>query len=122
MAVTSNYRLPDDRLDNDRAALVAIRDLEDYRALNPQQSVESLVALERAHRESKEAVQRGETQLAAQRNAEIEAGWAFHNAIMGAKANIAAQYGNDAQVIESIGLTRRSKRKRPVRTARRPKE
>lgn len=121
MAATSNYRLSDASLDKDRATLVVIRDLADYTPVNQKQSIESLVALQQAHHACREAVLRAQTVLAAARAAEIDAGWEFHSAILGAKTQISAQYGDDAHVIQAIGRTRRSDRKRPVRQPRRAK-
>jgi len=45
---------------------------------------------------------------------------ALHNAILGAKTQVLAQYGADSDAIQSLGLKKKSERKRPTgRTAKR---
>jgi hypothetical protein len=39
----------------------------------------------------------------------------FHRSMVGAKNQVRAQYGDDSYVVQAIGLTRKSDRKRPVR-------
>lgn len=41
--------------------------------------------------------------------------WAFHNWILGAKGQIAAQFGDDSNEYQSLGLKKKSERKRPTR-------
>jgi hypothetical protein len=45
----------------------------------------------------------------------VEAGRRFHDAMLGAKAQVIAQYGDDSHAVEAFGLTRKSERKRPTR-------
>lgn len=50
----------------------------------------------------------------------VHLGWrgprrvALHNAILGACTQVLAQYGDDSDAIQSLGLKKRSDRKRPV--------
>ena len=115
MPTTSNYRLTDATLDADRDALLALKDLADYRPVNPEHSVESLTALEQSLRQAEETEARIQKSLVAARDATIQAGRNFHQTVQGAKDQVMAQYGRDSLAIRSIGLTRRSDRRRAVR-------
>ncbi|MDZ4720028.1 MAG: hypothetical protein SH847_16375 [Roseiflexaceae bacterium] len=107
--------LAPDTLDADRAALLALRDLTDYTAVNPLYATESLISLAQAMDRALQATQRARKALAAARDAEIAATREFHNAIIGAKAAVIAQYGNDSPAVQAIGLKKKSERKRPSR-------
>jgi hypothetical protein len=55
--------------------------------------------------------------LAAARDAVAAAEWALHEGILGAKAQVIAQYGPDSHAMQLMGLKRKSERRRPVRRA-----
>ncbi len=66
-----------------------------------------------------EAAQLAETQaeaaLKAARDAANAKEWAFHNAILGAKKQVIAQFGVDADEVQAIGLKKKSEYKSPTR-------
>ena len=109
--------LPSGTLQADRASLLALKDLQDYMAVNPECSTENLVALEAALTRARETTLRTRKALAAARAAEIAAARRFHAGMLGAKAAVIAQYGDDSAAVQAIGLKKRSERKRPVRRA-----
>jgi hypothetical protein len=43
--------------------------------------------------------------------------WAFHNAIIGVKQQVVAQFGDDSDEAQAVGLKKKSERKKPVRKA-----
>jgi hypothetical protein len=49
------------------------------------------------------------------RDAANAAEWDFHNALLGAKDQVIAQYGKDSDQIQALGLKKKSERKTPVR-------
>ena len=51
------------------------------------------------------------------RDLAIAAEWALHDGMLGAKAQVIAQYGPDAHAVQLLGLKRKSERRRPVRRA-----
>ena len=53
--------------------------------------------------------------LDAARDAANKAEWDFHNAMLGVKEQVTAQYGDDSDQVQSLGLTKKSERKVPVR-------
>lgn len=102
-------------LEADRASLLALKDLTDYTAVNPAYSAQALIALDEIVMRADETTLRARKALAAARDAEIAAAREFHNAILGAKSAVIAQYGNDSPAVQAIGLKKKSERKRPVR-------
>jgi len=58
-----------------------------------------------------EVTKKGEFEAA--RDAANAAEWALHNLILGAKDQVIAQYGEDSDQVQAIGLKKKSERKRP---------
>jgi hypothetical protein len=53
----------------------------------------------------------------AARDNAVAAEWAFHNAVLGAKEQVIAQFGKDSNEVQAIGLKKKSERKSPSRVA-----
>lgn len=51
----------------------------------------------------------------AARDAAVEAEWAFHNAVLGSKTQVDAQYGENSDQRQSLGRKKKSERARPTR-------
>ena len=51
--------------------------------------------------------------LEAARDAKAAAEWALHDGVLGAKAQVLAQYGPNSDAIQSLGLKKKSKYRRP---------
>jgi hypothetical protein len=115
MAINQNRALSHAEMQADHLVLLAIRDLTDYTPHNPDYSTAALVALDVALTRAQEEELRLRNALEAARDATIVAAWAMHNAILGAKAQVIAQYGHDSNAVQAIGLKRKSERKRPAR-------
>ena len=58
-----------------------------------------------------EVTKKGE--FAAARDAANAAEWAFHNLVIGARDQVRAQYGEDSDQVQAIGLKKKSEHKRP---------
>jgi hypothetical protein len=58
-----------------------------------------------------EVTKKGEFEAA--RDAANAAEWALHNLILGAKDQVIAQYGEDSDQVQAIGLKKKSEHKRP---------
>jgi hypothetical protein len=58
-----------------------------------------------------EAVKKGDWEAA--RDSANSAEWAFHNLVLGAKDQVIAQYGEDSDQVQAIGLKKKSEYKRP---------
>jgi hypothetical protein len=115
LALNENRRLPQDEIQADRAALLAIRELRDYSPINPAFSGSALEALDATLRSAQEEELRLRNAFEASRDAVTAAAWALHNGILGAKAQVIAQYGHDSNAVQAVGLKRKSERRRPTR-------
>ena len=118
MAVNQSRRLRAEELDADHEAVVAVQSMTSYKPLNPAYSAGMLMELNAA----RDAAQRAEIQalqaLATARDIACAAEWSLHNAVLGARTQVRAQYGDDSNELQAMGLKKRSDRKRPTRPAR----
>jgi hypothetical protein len=117
MATNRSRRLSSDEIQANRHALIGIQSLHDYAPINREYSATTLAELGRTMDEAQQAEVRALQALAAARDAAAAAEWALHEGILGAKAQVIAQYGPDANAVQLLGLKRKSERKRPVRRA-----
>jgi len=117
MANIQTRRLTLTEITADRMINVAVQELGDYTPSDKTYTSTLLVTLERAMQQSQQAEIRAQNTLAASRDAAFAAEWALHNAVLRTKAQVIAQYGPDSDAIQSLGLKKKSDRKRPVRRA-----
>ena len=115
MAFNQTRRLRTEVLHADHMTLVALQALADYRPHNQNYTPEAISTLKEAVEQARQMEIRAENAYESARNAAIAAEWAMHNAILGAKTQVIAQYGPDSDAIQSLGLKRKSERKRPAR-------
>ena len=115
MAPQPIARLAPAVVEADRATLRALHDLSDYTPINPAYSAAALRELEAAMAEAMLAEERARIALEMMRDKAIEATQTFHDAILGAKAQVIAQYGSNSHAVQAIGLKRKSERRRPTR-------
>lgn len=113
MAPHPPYRIKTDTLEADRDALAALEHMPHYAPANPAFAhpylAETLARMEAA-RSAEKAAQRA---LDAARDAAATAEWDFHNAMLGAKQQVIAQFGDDSNEIQALGLKKKSERRRP---------
>lgn len=108
-------RVAAQRLDADREALRALRNLLDYAPRNPALSLESLAALESNLNQCEQAEEQVRWDYEQRREQTTEAGQAFHEAIGAMKNEVIAQYGSDSLALHAVGLKKRSEYRRPTR-------
>lgn len=102
----------------DRAALLALEDVADYAPRNAAYSIPELRGREARLTRAEQAAARAYRAFELAREERIAAGHAFHDGMLGAKAEVVVQYGEDSPVVESVGLKRKSQYRRS--TGRRP--
>lgn len=97
----------------DEKAYFSLTAFKDYRSTNPACTLACLTeTLEAMHLARKK--ERGlAAALAVSRDAVRAAEWCFHNAMLDAKLQVIAQYGNSSDEIQSLGLKKKSERRRP---------
>ena len=122
MAQIQTRRLTLTEITADRMVSIAVQELGDYAPADKTFTPAMLVSLERAMEQAQQAEIRAQNALAAARDAAFAAEWATHNAVLRTKAQVIAQYGPDSDAIQSLGLKKKSDRKRPVRRAARGAE
>lgn len=115
MSVFRNRRVPADLIDADRAALIGVESLPDYAPNNQAYTAARLAELGRAMEQARADEVRAIQALAQARDAAANAEWALHDGILGAKAQVIAQYGANSNAVQLVGLKRKSERKRSVR-------
>jgi hypothetical protein len=101
----------------DSASLAALKSIEKYAPANPAYKVKALVKAEADVRKTGEALAKAEAQLKTVRDRAVAAQWAFHNAMVEARKQVAAQFGPDSDEIQAVGLKKASERKTPKRKA-----
>lgn len=117
LAQRSNTRLAPATLEADRDTLLALQGLTDYQPRNPAFSVATLTGLETTLTRSEQEELRLRIAYEAARDRVQKAAQAFHDATLGAKTEVIAQYGADSDEVQAIGLKRKSDRRRPTRRA-----
>lgn len=99
----------------DETAYEAFLNIEGY---TPIQATYSKEALQATYRTMKDA-QMNETQLMASlktaKDATTKAERTFHDAVLGMKQQVIAQYGSDSDEVQQVGLKKKSKRATPAR-------
>jgi hypothetical protein len=76
---------------------------------------QALAELNQALERTRQEELRAQQALAVARQATMDIEWALHEASAGAKTQVIAQYGPDSQVMQLLGLKRKSARRRPTR-------
>jgi hypothetical protein len=115
MAKNQSKRVRNEDLNKDGNSLVALKEIKDYKPANPNYTVDRVDGLHENMR-TKKALEVKATQ--AQKSAHddaVAAEWEFHNAIIAVKDQVIAQFGDDSNEIQSLGLKKTSQRKRPQR-------
>ncbi len=113
MAKNETKRLSPKDLQVDRDALHALQSIATYSPANPAYTVKQLQQLTAAL----EAAQKAEVQASeaarVARDAAAAAEWNFHNAILGVKDQVIAQFGKNSDQIQMLGLKKKSEYKSP---------
>lgn len=108
MANNQTRRIAPPILQADRDSFASLQAITSYTPANAAYTGTAISAL----RQAMEAKQAAETQaaaaLAAARDEAVAAEWAFHNAMLGAKEQIVAQFGKDSNELQSLGLKKKS--------------
>ena len=101
-------------LKTDAKALAAIKKISDYKPSNTDYTLTKLQAAADAWQEADDTFAQAEVDWKIARDAQVAAEWAFHNALLGAKKQVIAQYGDDADQTQAVGLKKKSERAKPA--------
>ena len=115
MGTARKQRLAPREIQADHKTLIGLRSLMDYAPRNGAYNVSRLAELYQTMLEAQEAEQSAVKALGTARSAAIKAARAFHEGILGVKAEVIAQYGADSEAVRTAGLRPKSERRRPAR-------
>jgi hypothetical protein len=111
----TSRRLAAQLLDQDIDSLNGFNTIQDYSTQRQEATPE---ALQRTY-QAMLALQKAETEKLALYRAAADAArlaeWEFHNTVLAMKEVVRGQYGADSNEAQSIGLKKKSDRKRPAR-------
>jgi hypothetical protein len=99
----------------DRDAFDALQGIGNYAPANQAYTVANIKALRDRPDEAQREATQAQAEADAKRDAEIAAAWEFHNAILGAKVQVNAQFGPNSDQVASVGLKKKSEYKSPAR-------
>jgi hypothetical protein len=115
MAKDETRRLKPSIIEDDKRAFSALQAISNYQPANSDYMIDKVTL----HLQTMEAARATEAQAAAALNAArdrmISAEWMFHNAMLGVKQQVIAQFGQDANEVQALGLKKKSDRKSPTR-------
>jgi hypothetical protein len=114
MAKNQTRRLSPKLLQADIDAFANLSKLSDYSPSNADYSIANggtkKVEMDKAGDGEATALK----DLSTARDMAADAEWQFHNFMLGAKAQVIAQYGNNSNQLQSLGLKKKDEYKRPT--------
>ena len=115
MAKNETRRIPPALLNADREAFDALQGITNYAPANQAYKVEAI----QAKRDRMEELRRLEVQAlataSAARDAATAGEWDYHNAVLGAKTQVEAQFGPNSDQYASLGNKKKSDYRSPSR-------
>jgi hypothetical protein len=117
MAKDQTVPVAADVLKADSDALAAIAVMNGYQPANAEFALAKLQAASAASKAAADAFAQAEADWQAARDGNVAAQWAFHNALLGAKQQVVAQFGDDSDEAQAVGLTKKSERAKPAARA-----
>ncbi len=114
MAKNQTARVRPDNLQADQEAYTALQAITGYAPLNQSFSKDNLAEYFDSFQNMRQAEINAQNALDAARDNATAAEWDFHNAMLGVKAQVVAQFGDDSNEAQSLGLTKKSERKAPA--------
>ncbi len=117
MAKDQTKRMRPTILQEDRDALSAIKGFQTpaYTPSNDAYTLVKLQAGQQAMVEARETEVQKQGEADAARDATVAAEWAFHNLMLGGKDQVVAQFGEDSDQVQAVGLKKKSEHKSPGR-------
>ena len=117
MAKDQTVSVAADVLKADADALAALVKMAGYQPANADYALTKLNAASASLKAAADAFAQAEADWQTARDGNVAAQWTFHNAILGAKQQVIAQYGDDSDEAQAVGLTKKSERAKPARKA-----
>lgn len=87
----------------DRESLAALTTITNYAPANPAYEKTALLALQTAFDTKTATATQSDAKAKADRDDAVASGWAFHNAVVGMRDSVGAQFGKDSNEFQSVG-------------------
>ena len=97
----------------DTTIFSALQGISDYNPSNPDFAVAVGIDKQNALTKANVLQAQAETNFKAARDNSVAAEWDFHNFILGAKGQVAAQFGPSSNEIQGMGLKKKTEYKSP---------
>lgn len=109
------YRIKPATLQEDQDAFAALQNITGYTPANPKFTVVNVQAAADAMTVKRAAEAQQQAALDAARDDATSAEWDFHNAMLGVKEQVKAQFGGDSNEWQALGLTKKSEKAKPAK-------
>ncbi len=113
MAKNQTVRIRPSVLQEDRDAYAALAAIPDYKPANVDFEAAKVLAARTTMVEKRDSEAEKQAECDTARDIAAAAEWAFHNMILGAKDQVKAQYGEDSNELQALGLKKKSEYKSP---------
>ena len=117
MADSNTRRLSPDERQADLDAFTALGDLKTYTPANAKFTMAEVTTSKTAMESAQKAEVTADNALKAARDNASAAEYAFHQKMLGAKKQVTAQFGEDSNEIQSLGLKKKSEYAKPTAKA-----
>ncbi len=114
---TEVRRIASSQLEGDRYAYQAVQAIAEYKPVKKGLSINDLSKLFQELEDSRKFEVQKEGEFKAARDNAVKAEHAFHNAILEMKNQVRAQFGDDSNGLQNLGLKKKSEYKSPKRTS-----
>ncbi len=113
MAKNQSIRLKPQILQGDRDALAALQATQNYAPANSAYTVAAINTSRTAMEQAQAAEAQALAAFNAARDNAVAKEWDFHNLLLGAKNQVVAQFGDDSNEVQALGLKKKSEYKSP---------
>lgn len=117
MAKDETRRIKPSTLISDRDSLAALQAVSGYNPTNQSFTQAALNTLKNALDAAQAAETHAAAVAAATRDDATASEWAFHNAVIGMRDQVVAQFGRDSNEAQTVGRKKESERKSPARAS-----
>lgn len=115
MAETKVRRVDQEQLDADRQTVKAVLEFPDYRPQKAEYAAAVILSTLNAMQPLLDAEDSARRAYETARDKAVAAEWALHDVALGIKQQVVAQYGDDSNEAQAVGLKKKSERKKPAR-------
>ena len=117
MAKNQTKPVSEKTLKADTDALAAIKKMTGYQPADPNSAftLAKLMTSAQTLDDAADAHVQAEAAHKTARDGHVTAQWAFHNAMLGARTQVVALFGDDSEQVAAVGLKKKSERKAPTR-------